>query len=93
MFTSIKSILLNKTKRLGIKNQVKVIDDCKRIENVINGKINQNFKIKVLKYKNNTAYIKTNSFQLSNEIKLMEFTIKNDLKKYNISIREIRSII
>ncbi|MEK7452803.1 MAG: hypothetical protein AAB614_01060 [Patescibacteria group bacterium] len=93
MFTSIKSILLNKTKRLGIKNQVKVIDDCRRIECVINGKINQNFKIKVLKYKNNTVYIKTNNFQLSNEIKLIEFSIKNDLKKYNISIKEIKYVV
>ena len=93
MFTSLKTALPDKIKKLGIKNQITVISDCKKIETIINKKINQNFKIKVFAYKNKSIFIKTGNFQLANEIKLIEQNIKKELKENNIEIKNIKYII
>ncbi len=93
MFTSLKTVLPSKIKNLGIKNQVDVIDNCRKIEIIINKKINSDFKIKISAYKDKSIFIKTENFQLANEVKLMEQVIKKELKKNNIEIKNIKYII
>ncbi|MBI3671405.1 hypothetical protein HY249_01260 [Candidatus Azambacteria bacterium] len=58
----------------------------------MNEKIGPAFNVKVLKYKNGTAYIKTGNFQLSNEIKLLERSIKRELREEDINLNEIRLV-
>jgi len=93
MFTKIKFILPKKINKLGIKRQIQLIDICKRAENILNEKLEQNFKIKVLQYKNDTLFIKTGNFQLSNELKFREYDFKKELKKNNINIKNIKYLI
>ncbi len=93
MFTPLKFILPEKINKLGIKKQIVVIDICKKAENIINEKLESNFKIKVQQYKNNTLFIKTGNFQIANEIKFLEYDLKKELKKNNISVLNIRYLI
>ena len=93
MFTPLKFMLPDKAKKLGIKKQVEVVDICKKSENIINEKLGPNFKIKVLQYKNNTLFIRTGNFQLSNELKLMEYDIKKELRSNSVNIENIRYLI
>ncbi len=93
MFTKIKFILPDKINKLGIKKQVQLIDVCKRAEEIINKKLGPNFKIKVTQYKNNSLFIKTGNFQISNELKFLEYDLKKELKNNNINIENIKYLI
>jgi len=90
MFVSIKSALSKRVGRIGIKNQIQVIDNCKKVENILNKQIKTNFKIEVVGLKNKTLTIKTNNFQLANEVKLLESNLKRKFKESNIDIQKIR---
>jgi hypothetical protein len=93
MFTLLKFILPEKVKKLGIKKQVELVDVCRKAESVINKKLGPNFKIKVLQYKNNILFIKTGNFQLSNELKFLEYDLKKELKNNGINIENIKYLI
>ncbi len=92
MFVSIKKIIPDKVKKLGIKKQVKIVSDCSLIEKILNEKIKSNFKIKVLSFKNGKLIVKTGNFHIANELKLIERDLKEEFKKNNIYVTDIRYI-
>lgn len=93
MFTSLKSIIPSKIDKFGIKKQIQVIDICKKSEDIINFKIKSKFKASVVKYKNQTIFIKTNNYHLLNEIKMMEDILKEEFQKNKLNIKYIKYLI
>ena len=93
MFTSLKSIIPKKIDSLGIKKQIQVIDICKKAEKIINLKIKSKFKVNIIKYKNQSIFIKTSNYHLLNEIKMMEEILKEEFKRNNLNIKNIKYLI
>ena len=92
MFVPLKSVLPDKIKKLGIKKQIETVNVCKKVEEIINSQF-KNLKVGVLRYKDQTIFIKTGNFHISNELKLKELSIKKKFKENNLNIKEIKYVI
>jgi len=79
---------------MGIKRKIDNIDECKKIEAAILRSLglgkNNVFGVRVLSYKNKNLTIKTSSFNISNELKIIEAGFKAELQKEGIDIKKIR---
>lgn len=93
MFTSLKSIIPKKIDTLGIRKQIQVVDICKKAEDIINLKIKSKFKVNIIKYNNQSIFIKTSNYHLLNEVKMMEEILKEEFKRSNLNIKNIKYLI
>lgn len=92
MFIPLKQVISLTLKNKIFFNQINNIKTLEDIDKIIKGLLSKstNHRFKIIKYKNKTIFIKTNSFLLSTELKLKEESIKKELRKDGILVESIK---